>query len=36
MTTDTIFSEDDRYEISIDVNQICYPAELEILVHKNT
>ena len=35
MTPDTIFSEDDGYEISIDVNQIHDPGELEFKVHQN-
>ena len=36
MTPDTIFSEDDGYEKSIDVNQIHDPGELEFIVHQNT
>ena len=36
MTPDTIFSEDDGYEISIDVNKIHDPGELEFIVHQNT
>ena len=35
MTPDSIFPEDDGYEISIDVNQIHEPAELEFIVHQN-
>ena len=35
MATDTIFSEDDGYEISINVNQIYSPGELEFIVHQN-
>ena len=35
MATDTIFSEDDGYEISIHVNQIYSPGELEFIVHQN-
>ena len=35
MKPDTIFSEDDCYEISIDVNQIHGPMELEIIIHQN-
>ena len=36
MTPDTIFSEDDGYEISIAVNKIHDPGELEFIVHQNT
>ena len=36
MTPDTIFSEDVGYEISIDVNKIHDPGELEFIVHQNT
>ena len=40
MTPDTIFSGDDSYEISLDVNKIHDPGELEfntyIKVHQNT
>ena len=36
MTPDTIVSEYDGYEISIDVNQIRDPGELEFIVHQNT
>ena len=36
MTPDTIFSEDDGYEISFDVNQMHDPGELEFIVHQNT
>ena len=36
MTPDTIFSGDDNYEISIAVNQIYDPGELEFIVHQNT
>ena len=36
MTPDTIFSEDDGYEISIAVSQIHDPGELEFIVHQNT
>ena len=36
MTPDTIFSEYDGYEISIDVNQMHDPWELEFIVHQNT
>ena len=35
MTPDTIFSKDDGYEISIDVNQIHDPGMLEFIVHQN-
>ena len=35
MTPDTIFSEDDGNEISIDVNQIHDTGELEFIVHQN-
>ena len=35
MTPDIIFSEDDGYEISIDVNQIHDPGELEFIMHQN-
>ena len=34
MAPDTIFSEDDGYEISIHVNQIHGPRELEFIVHQ--
>ena len=34
MTPDTIFSEGDGYEISIDVNKIHDPGELEFIVHQ--
>ena len=36
MTPDTIFSEDDGNEISIDVNLIHDTGELEFIVHQNT
>ena len=36
MSPDTIFSGDDSYEISLDVNQIYDPGELEFIVHQNT
>ena len=36
MTPDTIFSEDDGNEISIDASQIYAPGELEFIVHQNT
>ena len=36
MTPDTIFSEDDGNEISIDVNKIHDTGELEFIVHQNT
>ena len=36
MTPDTIFSEDDGYDKSIDVSQIHDPGELEFIVHQNT
>ena len=35
MTPDIIFSEYDRYEIYIDVNQMHGPVELEIMMHQN-
>ena len=34
MAPDTIFSEDDGYEISIHVNQIHGPGELQFIVHQ--
>ena len=34
MAPDTIFSEDDGYEISIHVNQRHGPGELEFIVHQ--
>ena len=36
MTPDTIFSEDDGNDISIDLNQIHDPGELESIVHQDT
>ena len=36
MTPDIIFSGDDGYEISIAVNKIHDPGELEFIVHQNT
>ena len=33
---DTNVFEDDSYEISLDVNQIYDPGELEFIVHQNT
>ena len=36
MTPDTIFSSDDSYEISLDVNQIYDAGEREFIVHQNT
>ena len=36
MTPDTIFSEDGGNEISIAVNQIHEPGELEFIVHQNS
>ena len=36
MTPDTIFSGDDGDEISIVVNKIHDPGELEFIVHQNT
>ena len=35
MTPDTIFSEDDGYEISVHVNQIHGAVMLEIILHQN-
>ena len=36
MTPDTIFSGEDSCEISLDVNQIYDPGDLEFIVHQNT
>ena len=36
MTPDTIFSEDDGNDISIDLNQIQDPGEPEFIVHQDT
>ena len=36
MTPDTIFSEDGGYEISIALNEIHDPGELEFIVHHNS
>ena len=36
MTPDTIFSDDDGYEISIDVKQVHDPVELKLIMRQNT